>query len=323
MTIQKAVTFYSKIITMILTSIRRVIKSGFWNFWRNGFVSLSSVLVMVVTLSVIGSIIFLAAILNSSLTEIKNKVGVNVYFVTSASEDEALSLKSEVESLPEVAAVTYTSREEALANFKKRHENNEVTLQVLSELEENPLGASLAIRAEDPSQYERIATFIQEKNLLSVSGVPIVDKVNYTDKELIIERLTKIISSAEKLGVAITLVLVILSVLITLNTIRLAIYTSREEISVMKLVGASSSYVQGPFVVSGIMYGLLAAVITLVIFYPVTFWLGGVTEDFFIGLNVFSYYLAHFGQIMLIIVGSGVVIGGLSSYIGAKRYLDL
>lgn len=277
---------------------------------------------MTVTLSVIGAIIFMGAVLNTSLSEIKSRVGVNVYFVTSATEDEALALKGEIEGLPEVALVTYTSKEEALANFKKQHENDDVTLQVLGELDENPLGPSLAVRAHDPSQYQTIANFIQEKNVLSKSGVPVVEKVNYTDKALIIDRLTRIISSVERLGVIVTLVLVILSVLITLNTIQLSIYISREEISVMKLVGASSSYVQGPFIVSGIMYGLLAATLTLVMFLPVTFWLGNITESF-VGLNIFQYYLAHFGQFFLIIFGSGVVVGGISSYIGAKRYLDL
>lgn len=308
---------------MFFTNFRRVVRAGFFNFWRNGFVSLSSVLVMTVTLSVIGAIIFMGAILNSSLSEIKGKVGVNVYMVTSATEDETLALKADIESLPEVSLVTYISREEALANFKKQHENNEVTLQVLSELDENPLGASLSVRAVDPSQYQTIANFIQEKNVLSKSGLPIIDKVNYTDKALIIDRLTKIISSVEKLSVVVTLVLVVLSVLITLNTIRLAIYTSKEEISVMKLVGASSQYVQSPFIVSGIMYGLVAAILTMIIFWPVTFWLGGLTQDFFIGLNIFEYYIAHFGQFFAIIFGSGIVIGGVSSYIGAKRYLDL
>lgn len=308
---------------MIFTNFRRIVRAGFFNFWRNGFVSLSSVLVMTVTLSVIGAIIFMGAILNTSLKEIKSKVGVNVYMVTGATEDETLALKSEIESLPEVDLVTYVSREEALANFKKQHENNEVTLQVLSELGENPLGASLSVRAHDPSQYQTIANFIQEKTVLSKTGVPLVDKVNYTDKALIIDRLTKIISSVEKLSVVVTLVLVILSVLITLNTIRLAIYVSKEEISVMKLVGASSQYVQGPFIVSGVMYGLIAATLTLVVFWPITFWLGGITQDFFIGLNIFEYYIANFGQFFLIVFGSGIVIGGVSSYIGAKRYLDL
>lgn len=308
---------------MFFTNFRRVVRAGFFNFWRNGFVSLSSILVMTVTLSVIGAIVFMGAILNSSLSEIKSKVGVNVYMVTSATEDETLALKADIESLPEVSLVTYISREEALSNFKKQHENNEVTLQVLSELDENPLGASLSVRAVDPSQYQTIANFIQEKNVLSKSGLPIIDKVNYTDKALIIDRLTKIISSVEKLSVVVTLVLVVLSILITLNTIRLAIYTSKEEISVMKLVGASSQYVQGPFIVSGVMYGLVASVLTLVIFWPITFWLGGLTQDFFIGLNVFEYYIANFGQFFAIVFGSGVVIGGVSSYIGAKRYLDL
>ena len=118
-------------------------------------------------------------------------------------------------------------------------------------------------------------------------------------------------------------ILVVISILITFNTIRLAIYTSREEISVMKLVGASSGYIQGPFIVTGVMYGLIAGCISLTLLYPFTYWLGGLTQDFFVGLNVFNYYLAHFGQIFFIIMSSGVVIGAISSFIGTKRYLDL
>ncbi len=308
---------------MILTNVKRILKAGFFNFWRNGFVSLSSVLVMTITLLAIGAVIFMGVILNTSLSEIKSKVGVNVYFVTTATENEVLGLKTELEALPEVDEVFYTSRDEALAQFKARHADNEITLQVLGELDENPLGASLAVRAKDPTQYQLIAQFVQDKNILSSNGIPIVDKVNYTDKAVIIERLTKVISSTEKLSVIVTLVLVIVSILITLNTVRLAIYTSREEISVMKLVGASSGYIQGPFIVTGVMYGLIAGCISLTLLYPFTYWLGGLTQDFFVGLNVFNYYLAHFGQIFFIIMSSGVVIGAISSFIGTKRYLDL
>lgn len=307
---------------MFLTNTKRILKSGFFNFWRNGFVSLSSVLIMVVTLFVIGSVIFLSAILDSSLQALREKVDVNVYFVTAAEEDDILSLQSSLESLPEVASITYVSREDALLRFRERHKDDQFTIQALDELSDNPLGASLNIKAKEPSQYEGIAQFLQGENILSKEGQPIVDNINYFQNKAAIDSLTRILDSAERLGFALTIVLVIISILITLNTIRLVIYISREEINVMRLVGASNSYVRGPFVVGGIMYGLIAAVLTLVIFYPVSFWLGDVTEQFFIGVNIFDYYLSNFGQIFFIIMGAGALIGAVSSYLAVMRYLQ-
>ncbi len=305
------------------TNTRRIIKTGFFNFWRNGFVSLSSVVVMVVTLSVIGGLIFLSAILNSALTEIKNKVDINVYFVTSASESEIFALQKTINTLPEVSEVSYTSREKALADFRDKHKNDEITLQALDELGDNPLGASLSIRAKNPSQYEGIAKFLTKEGALSSGEDSIIDKVNYFQNKTAIDRLSKIIDSANRLGYIIIFILAVISVIITFNTIRLAIFFSREEISVMRLVGATAGYIRGPFVVAGIMYGAMAAIITLIIFFPITYWLGGATQNFFIGLNMFSYYLRNFGQFFLALIGAGAVIGAVSSYLAARKYLKL
>ncbi|HEY9586295.1 MAG TPA: permease-like cell division protein FtsX, partial [Candidatus Paceibacterota bacterium] len=305
------------------TNTRRIVKTGFFNFWRNGFVSLSSIVVMIVTLSVIGGLVFLSAILNSTLTEIKNKVDINVYFVTSAGEDQILSLKKTIEGLPEVAEVTYTSREEALVEFRQTHANDEVTLQALDELGDNPLGATLNIRAKDPSQYEGIAKFLTNRTSLSAGSSSVIDKINYFQNKTAIDRLSRIIDSANRLGLVVILVLAIISVIITFNTIRLAIFISRDEISVMRLVGAEQSYIRGPFVVAGLMYGAVAAIITLILFFPATYWLGGATQNFFIGLNVFSYYLKNFGQFFLILVGSGALIGAVSSIFAARKYLKV
>jgi len=308
---------------MLWINIKRIIRSGFLNFGRNAFVSLSSVVVMVITLSVIGSLIFVSAILNASLQEIKNKVDINVYFITFAQEEDVLSLQKTLEGLPEVAQVVYVSREQALADFEENHQNDEITLQALKELGENPLGAILNIKTKEPSQYQGIADYLSTKPILSKEGASIIDEVNYAKNKEAIDTLILVIDSAEKLSPIITLVLVIVSVLITLNTIRLAIFISREEISVMRLVGANSFYIRGPFVVVGIMYGAVAGVLTLILFYPATFWLGGATENFFVGLNVFEYYTRNFGQIFLIIMASGMTIGAISSYLAVRKYLKV
>ena len=220
--------------------------------------------------------------------------------------------------------VTYTSREEALEAFKERHANDQSILAALEELGENPLGATLNVKARDPSQYGSGAEFLESGDTASSSGgITIIDSVNYFQNKTAIDRLAKIIASADKFGLALTVFLVIVSVLIAFNTIRLTIYIAREEISVMRLVGASTSYIQGPFVVLGVIYGLSAAIITLLVLLAVTYWLGGVLGSFLVDFNIFSYYLRNFLEIALIIIGSGALIGAFSSTLDIRKYLKI
>lgn len=309
--------------TEFKTKLRRVVKSGFFNFWRSGYVSFASVLVMVIALSVIGGVLFIGAVLNITMQELRDRVDVNVYFVTTAAENDILALKTKIEALPEVARVQYVSREQALENFKTKHENDQITLQALEELGENPLGAVLNIKAQEPSQYEGIANFLNEDNILSSGGQKIIDKINYFENRVAIDKLSRVINSAENLGLSVSLALVIVSIIITFNTIRLTIFISREEISVMQLVGASKNYIRGPFVVTGVLVGLISGLLTTILFFPLSYWLGNTTQNFFIGLNIFDYYLSNIFEIVFIIVGSGIGVGALSSYLAVRKYLKL
>lgn len=306
---------------MITTNLKRVIRAGFFNFIRNGFVSLSSVFVMVVTLSVIGSLLIGSALLNATLDELRGKVDLNVYFIPGAAEKDILAIKKTIETLPEVETVGYVSQDDALAEFTVRHETDQLTLQALAELEDNPLGAVLNVKTKEPSQYAGIAEFLQGRNVLGAGGTPVVDKINYFQNKTAIDKLTRIIDSSQKLGLMLIIALIIISVLITFNTLRLVIYVSREEISVMRLVGASNFYVRGPFVITGVLYGIAAGIITLIIFYPALYWLGRYTQNFFIGFNLFDYFTANFGQLFLVVIGSGIVIGAVSSFWAVRKYL--
>lgn len=307
---------------MLWINIKRIFKTGFVQFWRNGIVSLSAVLVMVITLFVIGMVIFTSALLTRSLVAIEDKVDINVYFTTAATEPEVLKVKQAIETLPEVAYVTYVSPQEALDNFRERHQNDAKTLDALNELTTNPLGAVLNVKAKEASQYESVATFLDQNYPTNADG-SIVERVNYFQNKVAIDRLGQIIEAGERLGAIVTVLFIIISIVITLNTIRLAMYISKDEINVMKLVGASSRYITGPFLVTGAMYGIVSSIITLIIFWPFTFWLGPVTERFFVDVNIFEYYISSFGQMFLIIVGSGVVIGAISSLLAIKRYLKI
>jgi cell division transport system permease protein len=304
----------------MFTSIKRILRSGFIGFWRNGYVSLAAIFVMTITLMVVSAILLTSELLTISLSQIKEKVDINVYMVTTAREDAIFALKSSLEALPDVAEVSYTTREDALTQFRERHKSDELTIQALEELGDNPLGASLSIRARETSQYESIAAFLETQRSLEKPESPLIDRINFNQNKKAIDKLTVIIDTAERSGFIAMIVLIVSSILISFNTIRLAIYTSREEISVMRLVGASNMFIRGPFVLQGIMYGFVAGVLALLLTYPVVLYLGPGTEAFF-GFNIFTYFVSHFPDLFGMIVGSGVVIGMISSVLAIARYL--
>ena len=301
--------------------LRRIVKSGFVNFKRNGIVSWAAVLVTTITLVTVTALILLQTVLHSSLDQIKNKVDVTIYFTTSAKEDQIMPLKSSLEKLPEVAEVTYTSAEEALRIFRERHSGDYPTIQALDEIKTNPLGAYLNVKAREVSQYESIANFLKSDNALVLGSANVIDKVNYHQNKLVIDRLNSIISGAQKLGFLITFVLILISIIITFNTIRLTIFISKEEIGVMRLVGASKIRVNGPFMVEGAIYGIIATVLTLIIFWPVTAWFGS-NMSAFLGIDLYSYYFSNIFQIFLIILLSGVCLGVVSSLLATRKYLN-
>ncbi|HWA32010.1 MAG TPA: permease-like cell division protein FtsX [Candidatus Paceibacterota bacterium] len=304
-----------------MADLRRIVKSGFLSFRRNGVVSWAAVLVTTITLSVIAILILLQAVLHFSLDQIKDKVDVTIYFVPGADEGQIMSLKDSISQLPEVAQVTYTSADQALQIFRDRHQNDYPTIQALDEIGENPLGAYLSVKAKEVSQYESIANFLKSDDALAQGSASIIDKVNYYQNKLVIDRLNSIIGGAEKLGFLITLILIIISIVVTFNTIRLAIFFSREEIGVMRLVGASKTRVRGPFMVEGAIYGVVATVITLLILWPVTAWFGKNMTGF-LGMNLRQYYFANFLEILIIVLLSGVVLGAFSSFLATRKYLN-
>lgn len=304
----------------MLTGLRRIVKAGFVGFWRNAYVSLASVFVIAIALFVIGSTMFIDQILTTSLSKLQSKVDINVYFMPNAPQEEIDALRNAVAALPDVAAVTFTSREDALAAYRERNRNNEVSLQALEELSENPLGATIAIQARETSQYENIARFLDERKALELPQSPVIDEINYPRIRESIETLTAIIGAVEQASLITMGILLIAATLITFNTIRLAIYTAREEIAIMRLVGASNMFIRGPFMLQGIMYGVLAGILALLLFYPILVWLGPRTELFF-EINLFTYFTTNFTYIFGVLVGIGVALGFVSSTLAVARYL--
>lgn len=302
-------------------AMKRVLVGGAKNFIRGGAVSAATVLIMTVTLTIIGSLIFLSALLTYTLGTIKDKVDISVYFVTTASEQEIFAVKDQLEKLPQVAIVTYTSAEDALIAFRARHANDQLTLQALEELGGNPLDASLEVRAKDPSGYESIVSFLEASPTLSAGGASLVDRINYAQNKEIIDRLSLAIEATREIGLAVIALFALASVLIAFATVRLAIYTAKEEISVMRLVGASNMYVQGPFVVTGVIIGVIAATFVLLLLWPATWYAGTKTAGWFGGFDLSAYYAANFPLVFAILMASGILLGAIASILAIRKYL--
>ena len=305
---------------MIWTDFKRIGRSGLLNFKRNGIVSVASVLISTITLCVIASLIFLQAILHFSINEIQNKVDITVYFTVGADEARIETIKKTIENSPQVASVEYVSAVAALADFREKHKDDYGTMQALDELDDNPLGAYLNVRAIDTAAYADITSFI-ENNTTIQQGSMAINKISYHQNKLVIDRLISLMNTARMVGFIVTLVLGVMSILITFNTIRLAIFIAREEIAVMRLVGASTRYIQGPFMVEGVIYGIIAACISMFLFLPITYAVSRSLSTF-LGLDLYQYYLSNFFQIFGILLVSGILISALSSFLAVRKYLQ-
>lgn len=300
---------------MKLVTFRRIIKAGYLGFRRNGWLSAATTMVMALVLFVLGGLIFLGALANTTLDSLESKIDISVYFTVEASEAQVLAVKREIEALPDVREAEYVSREAALERFQERHKENALIASALEELGDNPLQASINIKAADPTHYAAISDF------LTGQKYPIVEKINYFENQAVIERLSSMMGTIRGSGAALAAFLAFIAVLVAFNTIRLAIYTMREEVGIMQLVGASMWFIRGPFLISGALYGASAAVLVTLAFFPLT-WLAAPKIAFLVPeFNLFQYLISNLLEFFVIMLGSGVVLGVTSSFIAVRRYL--
>lgn len=307
----------------MLVALKRITKYGFLSFLRNGFVSLATILVMTIALFMISASIFSDAALKSVLKSLENQVDINVYFTPEADGEAINKLAKELEALAESESVTLKSKEEVLAEFKNRHKNDELTIKSLEELGENPFGATIAVRAKSPEDYAKIAKFLEGKIEALNKEKQIIEKVNFTDSKKAIDTLNSIIKSSKKITAVVLAFLILVAVLIVFNTIRLAVFTNKEEIAIMKLVGASDAYVQGPFIVEGALYGIVSAILTMLIVWPLSVYIDPSAKAFLGSFSTYEYFKTHAVNLFAVLLTVGVLLGVASSYLSVKRYLDV
>jgi len=297
-------------------STKRIIKSGWTNFRRNSWLSFGTTGVMTLSLLVLIGLIASNASLQGISSSLKEKVDVSAYFKFEATEDQILEIKSQLELMSQVKTIAYISEEQALAIFKERHKSDELIQSALDELGNNPLQASLSIKAKDPNQYVDIVNFLEGTEF---NGL--IEKVNYYENEKVISKIDSLSKGLNTGGALIALILAIISILIAFNTIRLTIYSQRQEIEIMRLVGASNWQIQGPYIMEGSIYGIIAGLISLAISYPIILLVSPKIHTLVPDLNLFNYFVSYIGQIIGLVIISGIALGIISSIIAIRRYL--
>lgn len=302
----------------MFTLVIRIIKSGFQIFQRNAALFAATISVIALMLFVVAGLIVFRFLTKQAVTEIQARIAMSIYFDATVDESGILRARDLISQLPEVEKVDYVSREDALNRFRDRHKANAALIQALEEIGSNPLQASLNIKARDSNQYASIASFIEKAPFRNQ-----IAKVNYRENQLVIERLNKLVRGIRNGGLILTLVLALVAVLVSFNTIRLAIYTFREEISIMKLVGASNWFARGPFMIAGVLAGLLAAIAAFAIFWVVAQTGAARIEAFVPGIN-FAQFLAQSAWLIFgVQVAVGIAIGMFASMIALNKYVKV
>ncbi len=301
-----------------MNNFSRIFKYGWFGFVRNLWVSFATVGIMILALSVVSSLLIIGSITDGFVKDLQGKVDVSVYFRQKLEESKIVELQSALGARSDVREVEYISSEKALDLFKERHKDNELLMASLAELSSNPFQASLNIKANETSQFTAIVSFIETSPIKDL-----IEKINYKQNEKMIERLTSITSSIENFGIFFTFALSFVAVVITFNTIRLVIYNSKDEITVMKLVGASDWFIRGPFVIAGILYGIFSAIFTWLAFSLIVWLLSEKAIIVFPGADILGYWSSSAFGIIALLLGFGISLGAVSSFIAISRYLKV
>lgn len=302
---------------MSLAGFKRIFVMGFRNFWRNGWLSLAAVFVMVITLFILSLFIILNIGVDETVEAVTEKIDLSIQLDEGITKDKAQELITDIEKEEGIDSVYFKSKEEAWEEFKGSSEKNK---EITSELtdEDNPLWASLEVKVGDANKVQNVVDVAEQDKYDKV-----VDKVNYREKQAIFDNLITFTNFIKKAGLLLTIVFVTISFLIIFNTIRITIFSRREEVEIMKLVGATNWYVRAPFLFEGVLYGVIGAMISFAIIVSAFYAFYAVISHWTVisDSEKLMYFQRNLPLVLLTEMVVGSVIGIVSSYIAIRKHL--
>lgn len=247
----------------MFTYLGRTLRYAFQDFWRNFWLSLITVTVVFIALFSINTLHLVKTISDYTIQTVEKKIDVSVFVNPKVEENVILDLRSRLLGLTEVKEVIYISAEESLETLKRRHANDETILQSIEELGENPLGAQLIVQANSTGDYDPIITLLNEDRY-----EPIIADKNFDEHTYIIERVSTVTNRVRTFALALSGLFGVIAIIVVFNTLRVIIYTHREEIAIMRLVGATTWFIRGPYLWQSLMYALFALGVFILVWYP-------------------------------------------------------
>ena len=300
-----------------ITSFIRITKTGFSNFTRNWLLSAAASLVMTITLVIFAILALLFSVTNYSVNAIQQRVDISIYMKRGLGEERILDIKQALEQDPLIKEVAYVSAAQALEEFKERNKDKAKVLSALNVVGENPLLATLRVKAKNLEDYPQISE--------SISGgqfAGFIDTINYNDNRVIIDQLAQILKIVASVGFGLVAVFSSIAILVMFNTLRLTIYNRREEVEIMRLVGATNWYIRGPFLAEAIMYSLTAAIITSLLLIPVY---GRVLPRIwqYIAPGQAIEQTTTYVGLVVVLLASALVLSVISTLLAIRRYLKI
>jgi cell division transport system permease protein len=302
-----------------MLSLFRIIKFSFQDIARNIWLSMATITILFLALLSINMLITVRVISDNAIEAVKERMDVSLYLQANASEGAILELRKNLSALPEVKSINYTSKEDALEIFKSKNQDNPDVMQALGELNRNPLLPSLTIL---PNNLEDGSFLIEQ---LERWDSPIIESRDFTDNSLVVSKINNITQRINEIGMIIISLFIFISLLVVYNAIRVSVYTHRQEIEIMRLVGASNFFIYMPFIFSALIYTFISVLIVIIIFYPFLTLLQPYLETFFTGynVNILVYFVNNFffifGWQFIVILFINIV----ASLIAIRRYANV
>ncbi|MBI3952780.1 MAG: ABC transporter permease [Candidatus Doudnabacteria bacterium] len=304
---------------MNLVTVNRLIRNGVTNFVRNIWLSIAATSIMAITLFIISTIIVLYTLTTLSIDNIKDKVGISAYFNNQVTDLEIQNVKQELEAMAGVKQIEFIPKTVAKEKFIATHKDEPLLLETINEFRdsENPLPNSFAIKAYDLTDYSGITSTLKSERFASY-----FQKIR--DNSKVIDRLFKITDAIKKLGLFLVAIFIVVTVMVMFNTIRLTIYNRRDEVEIMRLVGATNWYIRWPFIIEALLYALLASLVVGIVVFALLFLLSNKVGAFLSLQDLGGTLLeALFWKILSVNVLSSVMLGIIASLFAIRRYLRI
>jgi cell division transport system permease protein len=305
-----------------LITLWRIVHTGIVNFIRNVTLAVAAMAVMVVTLTIVLFSIITNATFEHTIAQITDKINVSVYLLDSTSDAQAQKLVAEIKKQPEVARVDYLNKQQALQSYIDQNQDNESLLAAAAETS-NPIPATIHVYPKDLNDIQKIQNLLTKPDNKALQ-TPESPSYNGDRKEAI-DNITHATNVLRKIGIVTVAVFTVICALIIFNTIQMAIFNRRDEITIMRLLGASTNYIRGPFVVESAIYGLLSAVISVLIINSAFLASSNALQASSLGLLDIHYANEYFGdnflKLLTLQIAIGIIIGTVSSIIATRRYL--